>query len=100
MKKSERKYYNISSPTEKNSRTGNVCVSISDVTKFDKDFLFNQEVDDIHYEIILPKEWIIKHMRMFIKKHRYENPKDDKFSYFYMLKISDILNYYEQNKYK
>ena len=51
-------------------------------------------------EMVIPKEWVVKHMRMFIKKHRYENPKDDKFSYFYMLKISDILNYYEQNRYK
>lgn len=97
MKNSERKYYNISSPTIKNSRTGNVCVSIRDVKKFDKDFLFIQEVDNIHYEIVLPKEWVVKHMRLFVKRHRYENPKDDKFSYFYMLKISDILKYYEQS---
>lgn len=96
MKKSERKYYNISSPTLKNSKTGNVCVSITDVTKFNKDFLFNQEVDNIHYEFVIPKEWVVKHMKLFVKKHRYENPKDDKFSYFYMLKISDILKFYDE----
>lgn len=98
MKKSERKYYNIYSPTLKNSKTGNVCVSITAVTKFNKDFLFNQEVDNIHYEFVIPKEWVVKHMKLFVKKHRYENPKDDKFSYFYMLKISDILNFYDEQR--
>lgn len=48
------KYYKISNPLPENEHTGNVCVNINDVLRFDKDFLFLHE----GREYIVSKEWV------------------------------------------
>lgn len=92
MKKSKRTYYTICQPTEKNIATGNACVNINDVAKFDKDFLFEQEVKGVHYSKVIPKEWVLKNVRTLHAVN--VNEKTGKCSVFpfYVLKIESILS--------
>lgn len=88
-----KQFYLVSNPTIKNECTGNVCIAIKDLLKFDKDFLFEQEIDGIKYEKVLKKEWVRDNAK-FIKSKK-EDPKTLKETYrmFYLLKIEDILKY-------
>lgn len=87
----KKEFYNISNPTVDNINTGNVSVSINYLVKFDKDFLFKQKINDVDYEIILPKKWVINHVKFV--RNRKEDPisKQEKNICFYLLKIEDIL---------
>lgn len=88
-------YYHICNPLDRNSGTGNVCFNINDLTKFDKDFLFDQEVNSVRYTIVLPKEWVRDHMLpMYVQRrvNEYTNRVGNIYV-FYILKIEEILKY-------
>ena len=89
------KYYAISIPLDRNAGTGNVCFNINDLVKFDRDFLFEQEVDGVKYSKVLEKEWVRDHM-LPICVHRKADEKTGKpgpIINFYILKVEEILNY-------
>lgn len=85
-------YYTICNPLEKNVGTGNVTFSIKDLVKFDKDFLFDQEVDGVKYNKVVSKEWVRDHMiPMYYTKPNETTGRRSVFS-FYILKIKEIIN--------
>ena len=96
MKKNAKKnapYYTICNPLERNVGTGNVTFNINDLAKFDKDFLFDQEVDGVTYNKVVSKEWVRDHM---LPMYSYTKPNEvtRKRSVFpfYVLKINEIIN--------
>lgn len=87
-------YYTICNPLEKNVGTGNVTFSINDLAKFDKDFLFDQEVDGVKYNKVVSKEWVRDHMLpMYCSKKSNDLGARPKTVVFYVLKIQEIINY-------
>lgn len=88
-------YYSICTPQEKNVGTGNVCFNVNDLAMFDKDFLFDQEVNGKMYNKVLPKEWVRDHMLpMFAYyKSNEETGRKGGVYPFYILKVDEILNY-------
>ena len=87
-------YYTICNPLEKNVGTGNVTFSINDLAKFDKDFLFDQEVDGVKYNKVVSKEWVRDHMLpMYCSKKSNDLGARPKTVVFYVLKIEEIINY-------
>lgn len=86
-------YYTICNPLEKNVGTGNVTFSINDLAKFDKDFLFDQEVDGVKYNKVVSKEWVRDHMLpMYCSKKSNDLGARPKTVVFYVLKIQEIIN--------
>lgn len=92
MKKSAKQYYSINRPTDKNLETGNVCFSINDLTKFDKDFLFEQEVNGVKYSKVIPKEWVRDNMKLMYATNVNETSGRRTTFPFYVLKIESILS--------
>ena len=87
-------YYTICNPLEKNVGTGNVTFSINDLAKFDKDFLFDQEVDGVKYNKVVSKEWVRDHMLpMYCSKKSNDLGARPKTVVFYVLKVEEIINY-------
>jgi uncharacterized protein YaaR (DUF327 family) len=87
-------YYTICNPLEKNVGTGNVTFSINDLAKFDKDFLFDQEVDGVKYNKVVSKEWVRDHMLpMYCSKKSNDFGARPKTVVFYVLKVEEIINY-------
>lgn len=87
-------YYTICNPLEKNVGTGNVTFSINDLAKFDKDFLFDQEVDGVKYNKVVSKEWVRDHMLpMYCSKKSNDLGARPKTVIFYVLKVEEIINY-------
>ena len=86
-------YYRICTPTENNLGTGNVCFSLDDLIKFDKDFLFDQVVDGVEYSKVLPKEWVRDHMLPMYASRIDKRTGHGKVFQFYVLKINEILAY-------
>lgn len=86
----KRLYYVVSNPTLKNIHTGNVCVSITELLKFDKDFLFDQMIGDKRYTIVLTKEWV-RDNATFVRKKA--DTLKNTYKCFYLLSIKDIINY-------
>ena len=87
-------YYTICNPLEKNVGTGNVTFSINDLAKFDKDFLFDQEVDGVKYNKVVSKEWVRDHMLpMYYSKKSNDLGARPKTVVFYVLKVEEIINY-------
>ena len=90
------KYYSISIPLDRNANTGNVCFNIHDLAKFDRDFLFEQEVDGVMYSKVIEKEWVRDHMIPMCVRRKSDNPDKGKpgtLINFYILKVEEILNY-------
>ncbi len=97
MKKNAKKnapYYLICTPQKKNVGTGNVCFNVNDLTKFDKDFLFDQEVDGVKYNKVVSKEWVRDHMLPMYAYHKPNEETGRKGGVypFYVLKIQEIIN--------
>lgn len=94
MRKSKNStYYTICNPLEKNVGTGNVTFSINDLAKFDKDFLFDQEIDGVKYNKVVSKEWVRDHMLpMYCSKKSNDLGARPKTVVFYVLKIQEIIN--------
>ena len=87
-------YYTICNPLEKNVGTGNVTFNINDLAKFDKDFLFDQEVDGVTYNKVVSKEWVRDHMLpMYCSKKSNDLGARPKTVVFYVLKVEEIINY-------
>lgn len=87
----KKNFYTVCNPTESNVRTGNVCVNIDDVAKFNKDFRFKYNIDGVNYDFILKKEWVRDNIKGLWG--RGERKDGSKYSFnFYVLKINDILN--------
>ena len=87
-------YYTICNPLERNVGTGNVTFSINDLAKFDKDFLFDQEVDGVKYNKVVSKEWVRDHMLpMYCSKKSNDLGARPKTVVFYVLKVEEIINY-------
>lgn len=86
-------YYTICNPLEKNVGTGNVTFNINDLAKFDKDFLFNQEVDGVKYNKVVSKEWVRDNMKpMYLYTKPNETTGRRSVFPFYILKTQEIIN--------
>jgi hypothetical protein len=85
--KKNRQFYTVCNPTVENERTGNVCINISDLTKFDKDFLYKCDGE----EIILKKEWVRDNLKSIWVKKEDIYGTERRFP-IYILKVQDILN--------
>lgn len=95
MKIKHTDYYHICNPLDRNANSGNVCFNINDLTKFDKDFLFDQEVNGVRYTIVLPKEWVRVHMLPMYTTRRtnsFSNKMGNVYV-FYILKVEEILKF-------
>lgn len=91
--KTDKRYYKISTPTFENSNTGNASVSLNDLSKFDKDFLFDQTVDGKHYKVVLDKRWVLNNAKFVVNRKTDPITLQEKRGCFYLINISDILNY-------
>ena len=80
------KYYKISNPLPENEHTGNVCVNINDVLRFDKDFLFLHKGQ----EYIVSKEWVKDNIRTL--RFTKENENGTRYlCTIYVVRTEDIL---------
>lgn len=95
MKIKHTDYYRIYNQSDKNRDSGNVCFNINDLTKFDKDFLFDQEVNGVKYTIVLSKEWVRAHMLPIYVQRKFTECANrmGNVYVFYILKIEEILKY-------
>lgn len=85
-------YYLISHPLRKNITTGNACVRIRDVAKYDKNFIF-QYLDN-NYKlrtILLGRRYVCDHLFPCKTKDKDGNLVISK--YFYIIHIEDIFKY-------
>lgn len=87
-------FYKVCNPTETNKRTGNVCVNINDVAKFNKDFRFSYNVDGKDYDLILKKEWVRDNLKGLWGRGIRKDGSEYAYN-FYVLRINDILMEYE-----
>lgn len=86
-------FYAICTPLERNKHTGNVCVNMSELSRFDRDFIFDQTVHGVKYNKILPKEWVRDHVFSMTCRKKNEITGKTRFITFYALKTDAILGY-------
>ena len=87
-------YYFISHPLRKNITTGNACVRINDVARYDKNFIF-QYLDN-NYKlktILIGRRQVCDHLFPCRKNEKDEDGNIINCKYFYMIKIEDIFKY-------
>lgn len=60
-----KKLYTICKPTKSNEKSGNFCISLHDIMKFDKDFLFEQTINNKKISKIISKEYVKDNMKMY-----------------------------------
>ena len=88
------KYYIIAHPYEVNIHTGNACVTISNVIKYDKNFIFEYlDENDKIKTILISKRHVLDNI-FPCRKNIYDdegNLLNRKF--FYMIKIKDIFDF-------
>lgn len=80
------KYYKISNALPENEHTGNVCVNLNDVLRYDKDFIFLYEGK----EYIVTKDWVKNNINTI----NFMKEREDGTKYrcmIYVLKVQDIL---------
>ena len=86
-------YYLIYHPLRKNITTGNACIRIKDVRKYNKNFIFQYLDDDLQLKtIMIGRRQVCDHLFPF-KKYNIETKRYEFSSYYYLIKISDIFQY-------
>ena len=90
--KKQKKYYLINTPRTENKHTGNFCISISALQKFDRDFLFNQTINNRTISKVIPKEYVKDHI-FWLHTNKEDIVTGEKFKfYFPVISYNDIMN--------
>ena len=89
-----KEYYIISHPMDRNRLTGNATVSIRDVMKFDKNFIFQYYGDDNKLKtILIGRRQVCDHCFPCYKRNIDDWGETISVSKWYMIKIEDIFKY-------
>lgn len=89
-----KEYYLISHPLRRNITTGNACVRINDVAKYDKNFIFQYLDNDYKLKtIMIGRRQVCDHLFPCKKNVVDDDGNVINKKYFYMIKIEDIFTY-------
>lgn len=87
------KYYRVCTPNERNVGSGNFCINLTELAKYDKDFIFDQNVEGVQYNKVLSKEWVKDNLHTMYKHVVDEETGKTRTIPFYAIRLEDIENY-------
>lgn len=87
-------YYIISHPKEVNLKTGNACIKIKDIERYDKNFIFQYYDENFKLKtILIGRRQVCENLFILCKNDKDESGNIISHHYFYGIKIKDIFKF-------
>jgi hypothetical protein len=87
------KYYKVCTPHERNVGSGNFCINLNELANYDKDFIFDQNVDGVQYNKVLSKHWVKDNLHTMYKRVVDEETGKERNIPFCVIRLEDIKCY-------